>query len=120
MKILKIRGTIAFTVAYCLVIASFGLLTACPKKDAVRSAIDASYRLPATTNDVISQITTARDRGIITVEQSKKFGGYLNQMARAETVYIGMVKAMQAAIKATGSVDTAQLKSLKDYFDASI
>lgn len=95
-------------------------MAGCPKKDAVRAAVDASYRLPATTNDVIRQVADARDRGIITVEQSKKFGDLLNKMATAEVVYVGMVKTIEAALKSTGSADPGKLKDLSAFFDTSV
>ncbi len=113
-------GTIAFAVAYCLLFASIVITSACPKKDAVRTAIDASYRLPATTNDLIAKVNEAKTKGFITADQSKKFGDLLSPLARAEVVYVGMVKALQAAVKANGTADPGQLGTLKTFFDAQV
>ena len=112
------------TIVQLLIIAMLGasavFMQACPKKDAVRAAVDASYRLPASTNDLIAKITEGRDRGIITVDQSKKFGELLSKVAASEVIYIGMVKAMKNAIDATGKPDAAAMKSLRDFFDVQI
>lgn len=119
MKILKLP--VGALILYALVFATVTLGTGCPPKDAVRSAVDASYRLPATTNDIIRQVTTARDKHIITSDQAAKFGGFLNKMATAETVYIGLVKGLVAAMKANGNVaDPSQLLNLRTFFDANV
>jgi hypothetical protein len=109
------------TVICLLAIVMAGLAsTGCPKKDGVRKAVEASYRLPAMTNDIITQVTAARDKGIITLEQSKAFGDQLNKLAQAEIVYVGMVKALQNAIDNGQEPAPGQLISIKTFFDASI
>ncbi len=105
---------------YAVVITSAAFTLACPKKSAVRSAIDASYRLPKATNDLIAKITIARDRQIITVEQARTFGALLNNVAVAEVTFVGMVKAMQAAIDAGTPATAEQLGTLRSFFDVSI
>lgn len=105
---------------YCVVFASL-VVTGCPKKDAVRQAVDASYRLPATTNDVIAAVKRARDQNIISLEQSKKFGEILGRLASAEVVYVKAVKAMNAAVKLNGGVvDQGKLIELRTLFDESV
>ncbi len=111
----------AAMLAYCLVFLSVIGATGCPKKDVVRKAIEASYRLPATTNDVIAAVKDARDRNIITLEQSKKFGEILLRLSQAEVVYVKAVKSMYAAVKANGGqVDQAKLLQLKTLFDETV
>lgn len=121
MKILnRNRSVFALIALYAVVLASTALTTACPKKDAVRAAIDASYRLPHATNDLIDKITIARDRGIISVDTSKQFGAILNDVAKAEVVYVGMVKALQNAIDFGTAASPADLANLRSFFDAQI
>lgn len=117
----KLRSAASF--ALILAIAAATLVTAAcpkPKKDALRSAVEASYRLPAATNDVIAKVADARDRGIITAEQARTFGTHLNQLARAEVVFVDMVKAAKETFDRTGSVDPTAFRRLRDYFDASL
>lgn len=120
MRIQTIKSTIALIALYAVVITSAAFTLACPKKDAVRAAIDASYRLPRATNDLIAKVTTARDTQIITVEQARQFGTVLNDIAKAEVIYVGMVKAMQNAIDSGTPTTPAQLANLRSFFDASI
>lgn len=120
MKISNLKFSIGLLLVYAIAILGVVGMSGCPKKDGLRAAIEASYRLPASTNDVIKQVTDARDRGIISVEQSQKFGKLLNDMAKAEVVFVGMVKAANAVIDAGGKVPPGQLSDLKTYFDAAI
>lgn len=107
-------------VILALICSSVALLAACPKKDALRSAIDASYRLPATTNDLIRQIREGRDRGIISTEQASRFGDLLNKMATAEVVYVDGVKALKAAVDRGDKIDKSKLSGLQLIFDRDI
>jgi hypothetical protein len=111
---LKIKFPIA---ALCL-LAIF--LTACPKPDPLKSAIKASYRLPAATNDIIAKVTIARDRGLITPEQARSFGTALNDLARSEVVFVGMVRAANDTFKRTGTLPDATRAGLRSFFDTSI
>lgn len=99
---------------YALVISQLAFATACPKKDALRAAIDASYRLPATTNDLIAQLTEARDRGIITVEQARRFGDIINPLARAEVVFVGLVKAANNVATRIDFLNTKAARTAND------
>lgn len=92
----------------------------CNSGNAVRKAVEASYRLPAATNDLIAQIETGRDNGIYTPDEARRFGVALNAMAKAEVIYVQSVKSLNAAYEATGKFDPAKIKDLKVYFDASI
>lgn len=107
-----------------LTITAVGVLTltGCPKgkSDAIRAAVDASYRLPAATNDLIAKIREARDRGIITDAQARSFGEKLNVLAKAEVKFVEMVKIAVAASKAVGVLDDIKRLELRDYFDASV
>lgn len=111
---------ITIVALYAVVLCSVAFITACPKKDAVRAAIDASYRLPHATNDLTDKIRVARDRGLITAGQSANFGAMLNKIAQGEVVYVGMVKALQNAIDSGTPATAADLANLRTFFDASI
>lgn len=106
--------------AVYIVALSMLMVTACPPKDAVRNAIDASYRLPGATNDIIKAVREARDKGLITVDQGRQFGEPLNDLAKAEVIFVGMVKALNAAVKANGTADAAEVAKVRDFFDASV
>lgn len=119
-----IRWTLAaLQVAMLLIIAAgVGTLTGCPKtqKDAVRAAVEASYRLPAATNDLIAKVTEARDTGIISVEQARNLGEKINVLAKAEVKFVQMVKVAEAASRALGAIDEAKKGEIRDYFDTSV
>jgi hypothetical protein len=117
----KLQSPLGLILSYVMLFAAVAWSTGCPKKDAVRTAVDASYRLPATTNDIIRQVTTARDKHIITPDQAVKFGTLLNQMATAETVYVGLVKSLVAAMNTNGGVaDPGKLGALRLFFDEKV
>lgn len=117
----KLKNSLGLIICYSMLFALVGWKSTCKKEDAVRSAVDASYRLPATTNDIIRQVTTARDKHIITPEQAAKFGDFLNKMATAETVYVGLVKGLVAVMNANGGVaDPGKLANLRTFFDANV
>lgn len=106
---------------YAVVLSTLAFASGCPGKDKVRAAIDASYRLPAATNDLIEKIRVARDTGVISVEQSQSFGSILNDVARAEVVFVGMVKTVHRATETEKRKPTpAELAGLRSFFDASI
>lgn len=106
---------VVLAVLFCLILNS-----ACPPKDRVRAAIDASYRLPAATNDIIEKVRDGRDRGIITPDQSRSLGTHLNTIARAQVVFVQMVKTIHETRARTGKADAIQLAAARDYFDAEI
>lgn len=104
-----------------LILFSAFAFTGCPASTkTVKAAVDASYRLPATTNDLIKQIADGRDAGILSADDARHFGEYLNAMAKAEVVFVEGVKALQATFEATGHFDPVKLKNLRTYFDAAI
>jgi hypothetical protein len=113
MKNLEIKATIA-----AIVFAIF--LTGCPASDPLRSAVEASYRLPAATNDVVAKVTIARDRGYITAEQARSFGAVLNDLARGEVEFVKLARLANARFKQTGTFDAATQTELRSYFDGKI
>lgn len=113
------RAAIAQIVLLALVMTS-SLGFACERKSAVRRAIEASYRLPATTNDVIKQVREGRDRGIISTDQAAKFGEALNKMAAAELAYIDAVKIIKAAVEKGQTPDRSAMANLQFIFDSQI
>jgi hypothetical protein len=119
MKFQPIRSAIAIVALFCIILAT-SAFRGCGTKDPVRQAVEASYRLPVATNTIVDRLREGRDRGIITADQAAKFGGYLNDMAKAEVVYVGMVRALNDAIKATGKADPATILNLRTFFDASV
>lgn len=125
MKQLKpfLSATLSFVVLFSLILATSafkGCGGSGSKKDALRSAIEASYRLPAATNDLIADVEKGKAQNLISPEQARKFGADLNTLARAEVTFVQMVKAADAAFKATGTIDPATQTSLRNFFDASI
>lgn len=123
MKMNWIRTPIVLFTLYCVLIVGIAATsTGCPKKDALRAAADASYRLPAATNDIIEQVATARDTGLISIETAAQFGKHLNDMARAEVVFVGMVRAAVAANSGNVNADakSAATAELRKYFDLNI
>lgn len=106
-----------------LILYCVGMSAGCPVKttpEKIRAAVDASYRLPATTNDLIKQIGDAQTQGLLSVEKRQEFGRILQKVAAAEVVFVASVKALDATYTATGQFDPTKLKDLKTYFDASI
>lgn len=114
-----------FCTAFLLYAIVFtGLVTtACPQPMPadIRKAIDASYRLPAATNDLIDTIREARDQNYVSLETSQKFGTYLYPMTIAEKAYVKGVKALKAATdKAGGTLDQGKFAELQIIFDDQI
>src|SRR4051812_37503603 len=91
------RPAVVLVILYSLVASSLLLTTACPQKSSLRQAVEASYRLPGLTNDLIKDVREGRDSGIISPDQASRFGDLLNKMATAELAYIDAVKVLQAA-----------------------
>jgi hypothetical protein len=116
-----LSATLSFVVLFSLILATTAA-KGCggSKKDTLAAAIDASYRLPAATNDLIADINAGKAQNLISPEQARKFGADLNVLANAEVVFVQMVKAAEATFKATGSIDPATQRSLRDFFDASL
>lgn len=118
MKIKQFAINVALTLA---VVASVLTTIACPKsKDQLRSAIEASYRLPAATNDVIAKVVEAKEKGYITADQSRELGTVLNDIARGEVVFVGMVRAANETFQQTGTIDKATQANLRSFFDSKI
>lgn len=86
----------------------------------LRKAIDASYRLPAATNDLTNKIRAGRDAGIIKPDDAAQFGRWLEQMAKAEQVFAGMVKAAQTIVDRGDKVPELTFVELRNYFDLEI
>lgn len=120
MKYHKVNKILITAVCLLAVVLSSGFRGCVSKKSALRSAIDASYRLPAATNDVIAKVAAARDQGIITPETSRSLGEKLNAVARAEVKFVEMVKVANAAFQANGVIDAITQGNLKAFFDSDI
>jgi hypothetical protein len=114
------RQAVVLVILYSLVASSLLLATACPQKSSLRQAVEASYRLPGLTNDLIKDVREGRDRGIISPEQASKFGDLLNKMATAELAYIDAVKVIQAAADHGQNPAPGQLSNLQLIFDTGI
>lgn len=93
---LATSATAAFLV---VVILAVSMLAGCPsgKSDAIRKAAEASYRLPAATVDILDKTKAALDAGTIDAATARKVGTILEPVAKAEVVFVGMVRAANAA-----------------------
>lgn len=94
--------------------------TACPKKDAVRKAAEASYRLPGLTNDVIAKIEDALSKNLITVDQARTAGGIINPIAKAEVTFVALVRSAHEIQKRTGTIPADMLGKIRTMLDADI
>lgn len=110
-----------FKILATMLIAQVLILTACPTSALdIKKAADASYRLPAATNDLIAKISEGEAAGLISASKAKEFGLYLNGAAKAEVVFVGLVKAANATIsqaeadQAAGKITPAAVKSIRD------
>lgn len=110
MKIFKIPIAV-------LVLFSVLFVIACPKKDAVRTAAKASYRLPGTTNDLIARIKLGVDRGIFTPAEARRFGEILEPITKAEVAFVQIAKTVERIYRETGSVPAHLSQELKDKYD---
>lgn len=116
-----LKALCTLALLYALTIGSVAFATGCPEKDKLRSAVEASYRLPGATNDIIAKVAEGRDAGIISQDQARKFGEALNKMAMAEVVFVKTVKTIHAAAKLNGGkANAGELLSARDFFDESI
>lgn len=114
-----IKTLLATLAIFCVVTIGAG----CPARTTtagVRGAVDASYRLPAATNDLIVHINEGTAAGIITPDQARAAGRSLEKLAAAEIIFVASVKSLNATFEATGKFDPAALKKLRTYFDSSI
>jgi hypothetical protein len=103
-----------------LVINCLLFTTGCPKKDVIRNAVDASYRLPAMTNDMISQVDDAYVKGFIDLDTVHKIGAATNKLAKAEKIFVDMVAAANKVYIQTGSYSAADISNIKIYFDSQL
>ena len=113
------KGTLKFGMVLTI-LAAVILTGACPKKDAIREAAKASYRLPAITNDLILKVDKARDAKLITLEQERKFGEILFPIAQAEKSFVQAVKAAEAIYRQTGQVPAGELARIRAMLDDQI
>lgn len=90
---------------------------ACPaKKEAIRQAAEAAYRLPAATNDVIAKTNEALTNGTIDAATARKLGTLIEPIARAEVVFVGLVRTADAI---AGQVETLSGKPNKSDSEAA-
>lgn len=115
MKNKFLTFAIAIAALFAVVMAA-----GCPKTDHVRKAAEASYRLPAATNDLIASIEQARDRGLISVDQARTFGRYLGEMAKSEAAFVQMVKAADELTRRNPAAAAGQVERLQIFFSAQI
>lgn len=104
----------------CLVLFAAFVNVACPKKDAIREAAKASYRLPAATNDLIDRVKAGVANGVITPAQARAIGGILDPVATAELALVRLVRAADAIYRKTGTIPADQMARIKILFDSQI
>lgn len=109
MKILRIPIVV-------LLLFSIAFLMACPKKDAVRQAAKASYRLPGSTNDLIARIKDGVARGIFTPAEARRAGAILEPLADAEIAFVRIVRTAEIVYRTTGAIDAVNLKLIQDKY----
>jgi hypothetical protein len=137
-KLYRIRQAIALAVVFVLVAAA----TACPsnKGDTIRKAAEASYRLPAATVDILEKAKAARDAGTLDAATAQRIGEILEPVAKAELVFVGMVRAAHSQADRLADLERktnrspsesaeiqelktslrSQTASIKSYFDVEI
>jgi hypothetical protein len=115
MKFHTLKTAIAALAIFCVI-----LTAACPKKDAIREAAKASYRLPGATVDLENAIKSGHDQGVISADLARKFGDALEPAARAEKTLVVLVRAADKIHQQTGSVPAAQMSEITKTIDAII
>lgn len=113
------KTTFRFLIAVVVLVSAF-YATACPKKDAIRKAAEASYRLPGLTNDVISKIEEARAKGLLSVDQVRTAGGIISPIAKAEVTFVQLVKSAHEIQKRTGTIPADMLGRIRAMLDGDI
>jgi hypothetical protein len=113
------KPILKFAIALVAIFSVF-IATACPKKDAVRKSAEASYRLPALTNDVIAKIDEALSKGLIDVAQAKQAGGLINPIAKAEVTFVALVRSAHAIVKQTGQLPADMAGRIRAMLDDEI
>jgi hypothetical protein len=103
-----------------LTIAISILTFACPKRDIVRGAASASYRLPGLTRDAIKATGDAFDRKLISIEQKDKFALIFQRLANNETRFVALVDDFRAVYERTQAIDKSRLDAITAFFDAEI
>jgi hypothetical protein len=107
----------------CLLLFSISFVAGfkgCAKKDAIREAAKASYRLPGSTNDLIDAIKTGVSKGVFTPAQARQFGDILEPITQAEITLVQLVRAANAVYQKTGSIPADQMSRIRILFDEQI
>lgn len=101
----------------CLVLLSVVFVMACPKKDVIRQAAKASYRLPGSTNDLIAQIKKGVELKIFTPAEARRFGDILDPIADVEIAFVKIVRTAERIYRETGTIPADLSKEIKDKYD---
>lgn len=104
----------------CLILFSIAFVIACPKKDAVREAAKASYRLPGSTNDLIDRIREGVTKGIFTPAEARKAGEILERAADLEILFVQAVKTAERIYRTTGQIPTLEFQAINSKYDEII
>lgn len=95
-------------------------LAACPKKDSVRAAAGAAYRLPGLTNDAINATRSAFEKGFISADQKDRLALLYVRLARSEKQFVEMIDLYVKTLDQTNAPDAGSFQKITAFLRSDL